>query len=38
MDFLLITSVCLDGGEIKMMELIHPKIEAELAFVTKKST
>jgi 2-oxo-3-hexenedioate decarboxylase len=26
-----------DGGEIKFDELIHPKIEAELAFVTKKS-
>lgn len=24
-----------DGGEIKIDELIHPKIEAELAFVTK---
>ena len=26
-----------DGGEIKHDELIHPKIEAELAFVTKAS-
>lgn len=26
-----------DGGEIKHDELIHPKIEAELAFVTKKA-
>tara|TARA_R110001583_G_scaffold9571_6_gene45276 strand:+ start:16212 stop:17003 length:792 start_codon:yes stop_codon:yes gene_type:complete len=26
-----------DGGEIKIDELIHPKIEAELAFVTKKA-
>lgn len=26
-----------DGGEIKFDELIHPKIEAELAFVTKKA-
>ncbi|GAC18699.1 2-oxo-3-hexenedioate decarboxylase [Paraglaciecola arctica] len=26
-----------DGGEIKFDELIHPKIEAELAFVTKKT-
>jgi len=25
-----------DGGEIRIDELIHPKIEAELAFVTKK--
>lgn len=25
-----------DGGEIQFDELIHPKIEAELAFVTKK--
>lgn len=27
---------CPDGGEIKHDELIHPKIEAELAFVTKE--
>ncbi|MFT6329408.1 MAG: 2-oxo-3-hexenedioate decarboxylase [Bermanella sp.] len=26
-----------DGGEIRIDELIHPKIEAELAFVTKKA-
>lgn len=26
-----------DGGEIKTDELIHPKIEAEIAFVTKKA-
>jgi len=25
-----------DGGEVKMSELIHPKVEAEVAFVTKK--
>ncbi|PCH85341.1 MAG: 2-oxo-3-hexenedioate decarboxylase [Piscirickettsiaceae bacterium] len=25
-----------DGGEIKISELIHPKVEAEVAFVTKK--
>jgi len=25
-----------DGGEIKMAELIHPKVEAEIAFVTNK--
>ena len=25
-----------DGGDIKVDELIHPKIEAELAFVTKE--
>jgi 2-oxo-3-hexenedioate decarboxylase len=25
-----------DGGEIKVSELIHPKVEAEVAFVTKK--
>ncbi|MBV1875628.1 MAG: 2-oxo-3-hexenedioate decarboxylase [Cycloclasticus sp.] len=25
-----------DGAEIKMSELIHPKVEAEIAFVTKK--
>lgn len=24
-----------DGGEIKMSDLIHPKVEAEIAFVTK---
>ncbi len=28
---------CPMGGEIKMDELIHPKVEAELAFVTKKA-
>lgn len=27
---------CPDGGEIKVSELIHPKVEAEVAFVTKK--
>ncbi|MGH8751580.1 MAG: 2-oxo-3-hexenedioate decarboxylase, partial [Burkholderiales bacterium] len=26
---------CADGGEIKVAELIHPKVEAEIAFVTK---
>lgn len=26
-----------DGGEVKFDELIHPKIEAEVAFVTKKA-
>ena len=25
-----------DGGEVKISELIHPKVEAEVAFVTKK--
>jgi len=27
---------CPDGAEIKISELIHPKVEAEVAFVTKK--
>ncbi|MBL4743597.1 MAG: 2-oxo-3-hexenedioate decarboxylase [Cycloclasticus sp.] len=27
---------CPDGAEISMSELIHPKVEAEVAFVTKK--
>jgi 2-oxo-3-hexenedioate decarboxylase len=26
---------CLDGGEIKLSELIHPKVEAEICIVTK---
>ncbi|MGL4859846.1 MAG: 2-oxo-hept-4-ene-1,7-dioate hydratase, partial [Enterobacteriaceae bacterium] len=26
-----------DGGEIRLSELIHPKVEAELAFVTRKA-
>ena len=27
----------LDGGEIKMAELIHPKVEPEIAFVLKRA-
>src|SRR5207247_8768860 len=26
---------CVDGGEIKTSELIHPKVEAEICIVTK---
>jgi 2-oxo-3-hexenedioate decarboxylase len=26
---------CIDGGEIKVSELIHPKVEAEICVVTK---
>ena len=26
---------CADGGEIKISELIHPKVEAEICVVTK---
>jgi len=29
--------VVADGGECKVSELIHPKVEPEIAFVTKKS-